>query len=132
DHDGALRALDQFKGSPRPEVESRVALFRMNVLLLARRYQEALVAAQQIPDSMLANDPADRCSKYATIGLIKHILNDESGAHASFLQAAEAGQSHIQKNPEDPFGYASLALVDASLGNRDAAIAGIEQAKKML
>jgi len=132
DLETAQQALEQFQGSSRPDIEIKVSLAKASVLLLRRQYAEALKVAEQLPDSKLADEPADRCNKYGTIGHLKRLLHDEDGARRAFTRAREAAQAQTVKQPDDPFAYANLALSDASLGNRDAAIAAITQAKKLL
>jgi tetratricopeptide (TPR) repeat protein len=132
DLETAQRALDQFQGSPRPDIELKASLVKASVLFLRRQYPEALKVIEQLPDSKLVNEPGDRCSKFGTIGHIKRMLHDEEGALAAFTRAREAALAQTDKEPDDAFAHASLALVDASLGNRDAAIAEINQAKKLL
>ncbi len=132
DLDAAQHLLEQFKGSPRPEVQQKVAVARLNILMFQRKFSEALAAAEQIPDSSLASDPADFCSKYGAIAHLKKALKDEAGAREAFIKARDAAQMQVSKDSQSAFAHANLAVAEASLGNRDEALSQIAQARNLL
>ena len=125
DLENAQRLLDQFNGSSRPELQQKVAVVRANVFLLQRKYSEALGAAQNIPDLPLTTDPADACTKHGLIGHAKAKLGDLAGAKEAYLKAREAAQAQVKKDPENAFAYGNLALAEAFLQNRDAALSAM-------
>jgi tetratricopeptide (TPR) repeat protein len=132
DLETAQRLLDKFTGSPRPEVQQKVAMFRANLFLLQRKYSEALGAAQNIPDLPVTTNPDDVCSKQGLIGSAKRALGDVAGAKEAYTKAREAAQVQVKKDPENAFAYGNLALSEAFLQNRDAALSAMAQAEKLL
>jgi TolB-like protein/Tfp pilus assembly protein PilF len=132
DLENAQRLLDQFNGSSRPELQQKVAVVRANIFLLQRKYSEALGAAQNIPDLPLTTDPADACTKHGLIGHAKSKLGDLAGAKEAYLKARDAAQAQVQKDPDNAFAYGNLALAEAFLQNRDAALSAMAQAEKLL
>ncbi len=132
DLEAAQQLLDKFKGSPRSEVGQKVAIARVNILILQRKFREALAGAEAIPDPSLATAAADYSSKYLGIGRCKRALKDEAGAREAFVKARDAAQLQLNKDPQDAFSHANLAAVEASLGNREEALSQIAQARNLL
>ncbi len=129
---GAQRLLDQFQGSPRPEIQQKVAVARVNILILQRKFREALDGAEKIPDPSLATEPADYCAKYLAIGRCKKALKDDAGAREAFVKARDAAQLELTKDAQNASNYANLAAAEAYLGNRDEALSQIAQARNLL
>lgn len=132
DLETAQRLLDQFSTSSRPELQQKVAVVRATVFLLQRKYSEALGAAQNIPDLSVTTDPADACTKQGLVGHAKARLGDLAGAKEAYLKAREAAQAQVQKDPGNAIAYGNLALAEAFLQNRDAALSAMHQAEELL
>jgi len=132
DLESAQRLVDQFNGSPRPEIQQKVAIACVNILILRRKFQEALEKAEQIPDPSLATDPGDYCAKYLAIGRCQSALKDEAGAREAFVKARDAAQLQLGKDPQDASSHANLASTEALLGRREEALSQIAQARNLL
>lgn len=99
---------------------------------MQRKYSEALGAAQNIPDLSVTTDPADACTKQGLVGHAKARLGDLAGAKEAYLKAREAAQAQVQKDPGNAIAYGNLALAEAFLQNRDAALSAMHQAEELL
>src|SRR6478752_1752696 len=92
--------VEQFTGSPRPEIQQKVAVARVKILMLQRKFREALAVGEQIPDPALAAEPADYCSKYLAIGHCKKELKDQAGAREAYVKARDAAQLQLNNDPQ--------------------------------
>jgi TolB-like protein/Flp pilus assembly protein TadD len=115
-----------------PEIRSKLATGRASLFMLRRQFDSAVREAQKIPDSTLAVYPGAVCGKYSVLGAAKHALGDQNGSREAFLKAKQDAQELIKQNPGQANAIATLAEVQAWLGEKDAALAGIKQAQEIL
>jgi TolB-like protein/cytochrome c-type biogenesis protein CcmH/NrfG len=115
-----------------PEVRGKLATGRASLFLLRRQFDAAVREAEKVPDGTLAAYPGSICGKYSAIGAAKHALHDEAGAREAFLKAKQDAEQLVKQNPGQANAIASLAEVQAWLGEKDAALAGIKQAREIL
>ena len=115
-----------------PEIQSKLATGRASISLLRRQFDAAVREAQRIPDATLASYPGAVCGKYSVIGTAKRGLNDEAGSREAFLKAKQDAEQLIKQNPGQANAIATLAEVQAWLGEKDAALAGLKRAQEIL
>jgi len=115
-----------------PEVRSKLAAARINLLLFQRKFDEAARSAESIPDAAVSNFPGALCGKYVLMGIVKKIQKDETAAREFFLKAKTFAENEIKQDPNDAAAHASLAQVLAWLGDKDAALAEIGRARELL
>ena len=104
----------------------------VQILLLQRKYDEALRVAEQINDELLAKDPEAWPMKYMVIGIAKKMLTDDGGAREAFLIAKAHLEKYVNEAPNDASRHSKLAGVLAWLGDKDAAIAEGIRATELL
>jgi len=104
----------------------------VQILLLQRKFEEALRVAEQINDELLAKEPESWPMKYTVIGIAKKLLGDEAGAREAFLTAKRLAEKYVNDAPNDAARHTKLAAVLAWLGEKDAAIAEGLRATELL
>ena len=115
-----------------PEIQSKLATGRASLFLLRRQFDAAVREAEKIPDTALAAYPGAVCGKYSVIGAAKRGLRDEAGSREAFTKAKQDAQELIRQNPGQANAIATMAQMQAWLGEKDAALAGIKQAQDIL
>jgi TolB-like protein/Flp pilus assembly protein TadD len=104
----------------------------VQILLLQRKFDEALRVAEQINDELLAKEPEAWPMKYTVIGISKKLLGDEAGAREAFLTAKGHAEKYVSDAPNDAARHAKLAPILAWLGEKEAAIAEGLRATELL
>jgi tetratricopeptide (TPR) repeat protein len=129
----AEKAFDALKSVPMSkEQKLEITGSQIDVFLLERKYQEALQAAESVPDDEIAAFLPHVWSKYFYIGFARKALRDEAGARAAFLKAKTAAEEQVKRSPDVEKPHIQLAKVLAFLGERDAALAEAQQAAELL
>jgi tetratricopeptide (TPR) repeat protein len=129
----AEKAFDALKSVPMSkEQKLEIAGSQIDVFLLERKYQEALQAAESVPDDEIAAFLPHVWSKYFYIGFARKALRDEAGARAAFLKAKTAAEEQVKRSPDVEKPHIQLAKVLAFLGERDAAMAEAQRAAELL
>jgi TolB-like protein/Tfp pilus assembly protein PilF len=128
--DTLLAKMDGIRVSP--DVQSKMATARANLFLFRRQFDAAVQEAEKIPDATLTGYPGAVCGKYTVIGESKRALHDEAGSRQAFLKAREDAEKLVKQNPDQANVIATLAEVQARLGEKDAALAGIKRAQELL
>jgi TolB-like protein/Tfp pilus assembly protein PilF len=129
----AEKAFDALKSVPMSkEQKLEITGSQIDVFLLERKYQEALQAAESVPDDEIAAFLPHMWSKYFYIGFARKALRDEPGARAAFLKAKTAAEEQVKRSPDVEKPHIQLAKVLAFLGERDAALAEAQQAAELL
>ena len=128
----AEKAFDAVKSVPMSkEQKLKTTGLRIDMLLLERKYQEALQLAESIPDDDLATFLPHLWSKYFYIGFARKGLHDEDGARAAFLKAKAVAEGQVKKTPDAEESHIQLAKTLAFLGERDAAVAEARRASEL-
>jgi TolB-like protein/Tfp pilus assembly protein PilF len=104
----------------------------VQILLLQRKFPEALRAAEQIDDNALAKEPEALPMKYTVIGIAKKLSGDEAGARDAFLTAKRYAEKYVSEAPNEAARHSKLAAVLAWLGEKEAAIAEGVRATELL
>lgn len=128
--DKILAKTDTSKMSP--DLRAQIATGKANVFLLRRQYDAAVREAEKIQDSSASLHPGSVCGKYIAIGAAKRGLGDEAGAREAFLKAKERAEEFEKQNPDVANVVSLLAEIHAWLGEKDAAITGINRALELL
>ncbi len=115
-----------------PELQAKIATGKASLYLLRRQYAAALSEAEKIPDSALASYPSAVCGKYIAIGDAKRGLGNEAGAREAFLKAKQRAEDFEKQNPDVANVVSLVAGIHARLGEKDAAISGINHALQLL
>ena len=115
-----------------PELRCKIATGKANLFLLRRQYDAAAREAEKIPDASLAAYPGAVAGKYVAIGAAKRALHDDAGARDAFLKAKQLTEEFVKQNPGMANAVSQLAEIQAWLGEKDAAITGINRALEML
>jgi TolB-like protein/Tfp pilus assembly protein PilF len=70
-----------------PDIKAQIAGQRMMMLILLRKFDEAVRTAEKLPDGALMRYPGALCGKYVSVGLAKKGLGDGAGAREVFANA---------------------------------------------
>ena len=114
------------------EIQTKLANGRASLFLLRRQFEAAVQEAQKIPDTALAAFPGAVCGKYSVIGAAKRGLGDVNGSREAFLRAKQDAEKVLKQNPGQANAIATVAEMQAWLGEKDAALAGINQAQELV
>src|SRR2546421_988722 len=110
----------------------KTAEARANVLLLERKYQEGLEAAEKLPDNEIAAFPGHSWSKYYYIGFARKALGDETGAREAFLKAKSIVEDQLKRTPDNADVHIQRAKVLAYLGERESALGEVQRATEIV
>ena len=130
---GNLEIAKQVVAKLKPEhAKGYLASSAVQILLLQRRFNEALQAAERLSDDQLTKEPEALPMKYLVIGITKKLLQDEAGAREAFLTAKSFAEKHVNEAPNEGPRHAKLAGILAWLGEKEAAIAAGIRATQLL
>jgi TolB-like protein/Tfp pilus assembly protein PilF len=105
-----------------------VTFSRMQVLLLQRRFPEALaVLKQSAEDASHFDKPKDFFE-----GAIYTFLNDKERALSAFERARSIAEKALRESPDDASRHVTLGLILAGLGQKESAIAEGRRAVDLL
>jgi TolB-like protein len=105
---------------------------RLSVLMLQRKFQEAIAIAEKIDENIVARKPELVCQKYGFVGLARRYLGDEAGARRELLKAKEFAQKSLAEAPDIAARHMQVAQIMALLGEKDAAVAEALRARQLL
>jgi TolB-like protein/Tfp pilus assembly protein PilF len=117
---------------PDADRDSKLALARVSLFLLQRKFTEAAQAADKIRDDQVASFPGALCTKYTVIGVARQAVHDDAGAHAALVKAKSFAEARLKQSPDDAAAHAQLAETLAWLGEKDAAVAEGKRAMELL
>jgi TolB-like protein/Flp pilus assembly protein TadD len=111
---------------------SYLEIARLSVLMLQRKFSEAIPLAEKIDDNAISGKPELVCQKYGFLGLARRYLHDEEGARRDLLKAKEFTQKIVAATPDNAARRMQLAQTMAFLGEKDAAVAEALRAQQLL
>jgi TolB-like protein/Flp pilus assembly protein TadD len=114
------------------QAKSHLAGQAVQVLLLERKFAEALRAAEGVSDELLTKEAEALPLKYMVIGIAKKLQGDEEGAREAFLAAKRYAEKYVRDAPNEAARHSKLGLILAWLGEKEAAIAEGKRATEML
>jgi len=115
-----------------PETRIQFRLGKANILMLQRKFPEALAIVQQVPQEKLAGWPDLAFEARSCEGILLARTGREAEAHAVFLKVKESAEAAVREAPNDPYRHAKLGRVLAYLGEKDPAIAEAKRAAELL
>ena len=115
-----------------PETVAKFGLGKAYVLMLRRRYPEALEALRQIPQEALNSLPEDFCEGSLLEGALHEKMGQAAEARVAFLKAKELAEAAVQEAPNEASRHARLGRALAYLGEKEAAIAEAKRGTELL
>lgn len=115
-----------------PETVAEFGLGKANVLMLRRRYPEALEALRQLPQEALNSLPDGFCEGSLLEGILRQKLGQIAEARAAFLKAKELAEAAVREAPNEASRHARLGRTLAYLGEKEGAIAEAKRATELL
>src|SRR5438270_6071344 len=109
-----------------------VQVSRLSVLMLQRKFQEAIAIAEKIDENIVAGKPELVCKKYGFVGLARRYAGDEAGARRELLKAKEVAQKMLAQAPDIAARHMQLAQIMALLGEKDEAVAEALRSQQLL
>ncbi|SRR5581483_3020252 len=109
-----------------------VEVARLGVLMLQRKFQEAISVAEKVNENAITGKPELICQKYGYLGVARRYLHDEQGARRDLLKAKEIAQKQLADSPGVAARHMQLAQAMALLGEKDAALAEAMRARELL
>jgi TolB-like protein/Tfp pilus assembly protein PilF len=108
--------------------DGAATLARMELLLLQRKFPDALAVLKQTPQDASHYDKPRELFE----GAIYTLLNDKEKAFSAFARARPIAEKAVRESPDDASRHATLGLILAGLGENDAAIAEGKHAAELL
>jgi TolB-like protein/Flp pilus assembly protein TadD len=113
---------------PGVDPEGLVTFGRVQLLMLQRKFPEALAVLKQLsPDLSHDSKPREFLE-----GAIYTFLNDREKARSAFKHARPIAEQSLREAPNDAFRHALLGQILAGLGEKEAAIAEGKRAVNLL
>jgi TolB-like protein/Flp pilus assembly protein TadD len=126
------RARGELPKNLDPETVAKFGLGKANVLMLRRRYPEALEVLRQLPQEALNSLPEDFCEGSLFEGVLHEKMGQVAEARAAFLKAKELAEAAVQEAPNQASRHARLGRALAYLGEKEAAIAEAKRGTELL
>lgn len=104
------------------QMDSFVLWGRINVLILQRKFAEALALVQTLPDQPIHTDGTAPIPKAMVEANIYNCLKEPEKAKAAYQRALPQIEKIVQEAPDDPSRHAMLGLVLAMVGRKDDAL----------
>jgi TolB-like protein/Flp pilus assembly protein TadD len=115
---------------PGADPDGLVTFARMQLLLLQRKFNDALAVLKQSPQDAFYygyDKPRELFE-----GAIHTFLNDKEKAVSAFERARPIAEKAVRENPDDASRHASLGLILAGLGEKESAIAEGKRAVELM
>jgi TolB-like protein/Tfp pilus assembly protein PilF len=105
--------------------ETRVMLLagEVNVLMIQRRFAEAIEKVRQLPEDQLTATGDIMAPRFLVEGILCNLLHDEAGARDALTKAKAFAEQSVAQAPNDPARHSYLAQVLAYLGDKEGAVA---------
>jgi serine/threonine-protein kinase len=105
---------------------------RFWVLILQRRFSEALAIAQKFSGQALRTESTAPAPKSWLTGTAHFLQGDKETAQTEFAQALVVSEKLLNEAPQDPARHAQHGLILAALGRKEEAIAEGKRAVELL
>jgi len=115
------------KMPPGVDPDGLVTFARVQLLLLQRKFPDALALLKQSPQDVFHFKPRELFD-----GAIYIFLNDKERAHSAFERARPIAEKALRESPDDAPRHVTLGMILAGLGKKDAAIAEGKRAVELL
>lgn len=100
-----------------------ITMTRVNVLMLERKFSEALPIVERWPKDLIYGDGTAPKPKAALEGWLYFLQGDKARAQARFQLARPLAEQSLRESPADPARHLELAFVLAGLDHKEEAIA---------
>ena len=117
----ADRLLEQVP--PGFDPDGVITMTRVNVLMLERKFSEALPIVERWPKDLIYGDGTAPKPKAALEGWLYFLQGDKARAQARFQLARPLAEQSLRESPADPARHLELAFVLAGLDHKEEAIA---------
>jgi len=108
---------------PGVDPEGVITFSRINVLMLQRKFTEALAVLQRWPDEIIHGDSTAPTSKAFLEGVLYFCQGDKGKAEAALERARPFAEQSLRESPDDPARHVQLGFILAGLGLKEGAIA---------
>ena len=115
------------KMPPAVDPDGLVTFARVQLLLLQRKFPDALALLKQLPQDVSQHKPRELFD-----GAIYTFLNDKERALSAFERARPIAEKALRESPDDAPRHVTLGMILAGLGKKDAAIAEGKRAVELL
>ena len=109
-----------------------ITYMRFWVLILQRRFSEALAIAQKFSGQALRTESTAPAPKSWLTGVAHFLQGDKETAQTEFAQALVVSEKLLNEAPQDPARHAQHGLILAALGRKEEAIAEGKRAVELL
>jgi TolB-like protein/Flp pilus assembly protein TadD len=116
---------------PGVDPEGLVTLGRAKILMLQRKFAEALAALQQLPQEIIHDSTAPMPRAFLE-GMLYTYLNDKQKARSAFERARPLAEQAVRESPDDAARHGMLGQILAGLGQKEAAVAEGRRAVELL
>jgi len=103
--------------------EGLITVSRIYLLILERKFAEALPIVQRWPDEIIHGDSTAPKPKASLEGLLYWFLGDKAKAQAAYQRARPLAEQSLREGPNDPARHLELAFILVGLNQKDEAIA---------
>src|SRR5438034_2625457 len=114
--------------SPGVDPDGLVTFARMQLLLLQRKFSDALAVVKQLPQDASHFDKPRALFE----GAIYTFLTDNEKALSAFARARPIAEKAVRESPDDASRHVTLGLILAGLGEKESAIAEGKHAVELL
>ena len=112
--------------------EGIVTLSRINILILQRRFAEALQLVKKMPKETVHGEGTAPTPKAFFEGILHFMLGEKDKARADFERARVIVEESVRDVPDDPGRHAQLGAIFAGLGRKEEAIREGKRAVELL
>jgi TolB-like protein/Flp pilus assembly protein TadD len=117
---------------PQTDADGLMTMARAWLLILQRKFPEALQIVQQFRGETLFNTTTAPCPKAFLAGQIYQIQGDEAKARTALEHARVVSDQLLREAPDDPARHGQHGLILAALGQKQEAIAEGKRAVELL
>src|SRR6266403_4198008 len=112
--------LSEVPGGVDPE--GIITLSRINILILQRRFAEALQLVEKMPKETVHGEGTAPTPKAFFEGILHFLLGEKDKARADFERARVIVEESVRDVPDDPGRHAQLGAIFAGLGRKEEAL----------
>jgi TolB-like protein/Flp pilus assembly protein TadD len=116
---------------PGVDPEGLVTLGRVKALTLQRKFPEALSVLSQLQQEVIRDSTAPTPKAFVEAALYTY-LNDKEKARSAFERARPLAEESLRESPDNAFRHATLGIILAGLGQKEAAITEGKRAVELL
>jgi TolB-like protein/Flp pilus assembly protein TadD len=109
-----------------------ITFSRIYLLILQRKFAEALPIVQSWPDQIIHGDSTAPKPKASLEGLLYWLLGDKAKAQAAYQRARPLAENLLREGPRDPARHLELAFILVGLNQKEQAIAEGRRAAELL